>query len=292
LAELISKIYTKTNDYESAYKTFDQLLKNPKYANDYPTKARIYNGLAKIAYTQGDYKKSIKYMELNMNYYDRDFKSMYMGNLGRIYLKAGDFENAKKHLIASLTNFESPSTINTIKKQLSLSIVFGFFNETKKAFDLLSQVDVDYLKKNYPFDHCVYYEYKGHIEFLHALNTGDKSCIKKALKTLHHALKLAVDFTVDGTCEGQTCRLLAEVYLHQKDYEKAREYATRAFRISRLINERYEVGVTYWIFGRLAEIDNDPKRAEFNYHMSKKILTDIGAKYELERLHDTPVAVE
>jgi tetratricopeptide (TPR) repeat protein len=173
-----------------------------------------------------------------------------------------------------------------------LSLAHGLLNQTETSLSILDEIDIDYLKENYPFDHCVFYEYKGHIEFLHALQSGKTSYIKKALKTLHHSLKLACEFTVNGSAEGQTCRLLAEVYLHLEDYDRAREYATRSFRISQLINERYEIGVVYWIFGKLAEHDNDKQRADFNYHMSKKILTDIGAKYELKRLHKTPVAVE
>ena len=113
---------------------------------------------------------------------------------------------------------------------------------------------------------------------------GDRGMIDKAIRTLKTGLKIAEEFAPHGSGVGQICRVLAEIYLYLEKYREANDYAVRSFRISSHIGERYEVGVLHWVFARIAEHENDHRKAEINLRMSEKILADIGAKYELRRL--------
>jgi len=155
---------------------------------------------------------------------------------------------------------------------------------------LNTEINQDDLR-GYTQDNIIWHEFKGYLLFLKAQTSeNQKPLLEEAKDTLQRGLNLAEDFAPSGSGAGMTCRMLAEVYLYSEDYAKASEYAQRAFRISTKINERYELGILHWVFSRLAEHDGDYQRAETNLALSKKILTEIGAAYELKRLHTSVAA--
>jgi tetratricopeptide (TPR) repeat protein len=287
LLDLISYIFIKTNDFESANRIYNMILNDNRFNSKPWLRAKAYDGLAKISFFQSKYVESLKYINKIMRLIDNDrYKYFLVGNSARINIKIGQFEKAiaQLEMVNNLTaHTNKPITIN--RNTMSLAYAYGLNGNSHYGLEILSNVEQSDLA-DFKQDQIVYHEYKGHLQFMLAKETDDKKMYQQAIETLNEGLKIAYDFAPSSSAVGQPRRILAEIYLYLEDYELAKQNATESFRISSCINERYEVGILYWIFAQMAKHNKDDKRVEFNLQMSRKILTDIGAAYEMKRLHN------
>jgi tetratricopeptide (TPR) repeat protein len=295
IVDIAGDIYIKIGDYTSARKLYNYILKAKQYASDLWLKVKAYDGLAKISFYLGNYMQAIKYLE-TANGYNADgrYRVYNLGNSARIHLMLGNFEKAESNFVKAIELCRKYKLAESIDKNyLSLAYTHGLNGNPHKGLQIMDDsIDPKKLSKD-SVELRVYYEYKGHLEFLRGREVDDRGMIDEAIKTLNTGLKIAEEFAPQGSGVGQICRVLAEIYLYLGKYKKAHDYAVRSFRISSQIGERYEIGVLHWVFAQIAEHENDSHKAEINLRMSEKILTDIGAKYELQRLFkQQPVSVQ
>ena len=218
----------------------------------------------------------------------------YYGNASLIHMLLGDFKKAidlQKKAIGLAKEHDCLEAY--YRSSLAIAYTHGLNGDPEKGLIILdAAIDLSEFDRE-SVELRIYYEYKGHLEFLRGREVEDRGMIDEAIKTLNTGLEIAEEFAPQGSGVGQICRVLAEIYLHLGKYKKSHDYAVRSFRISSHIGERYEIGVLHWVFAQIAEHENDSRKAEINLRMSEKILTDIGAKYELRRLFALqPVSVQ
>lgn len=79
----------------------------------------------------------------------------------------------------------------------------------------------------------------------------------------------------------QTLRMLADVYVAEGDWEKAKETAERAEEAITKISERIELGALYRAYGQIYEHLLDRQKAREYFDKSIDLLYQLGARYEL-----------
>jgi tetratricopeptide (TPR) repeat protein len=286
LLSLAGQFYMRSGRMDLAERLCQDTDTAKKLGIDSFVLAKLYDGLAKIAFYQGKYNESLNYLDKVMTLSDDRHLYYHLGNSARINIKLGKFSKAILLLRKALDVCAlEKNDIAYPRNYLSLGYALALNGEIKEGIKILSKIKL-HNPEEFKTDQIIFYEYKGHLQFMLAKETGDKKMCQQAIETLNEGIEIAYDFAPNGSGMGMSKRILAEIYLYLENYEQAKQNATESFRISTDINESFEVGILYWIFAQLAKHNKDDKRVKINLQMSRKILTDIGAEYEMKRLHN------
>ncbi len=288
LLDIACETYNRCGNYQLSIDLYNLILDRCCDDGDRWLEIRALDGLAKCHYYIGDYPRSIQYLEQAREKDEhQSYKVYFLGNTARIHIKLGKFEKAAEMLKQALdASAYNGSELSACRNRMSLAYCYALQGNHGSALELMNEIDLNLLA-DYPFDHSVFYEYKGYMLYLKAgQEESNNGLLDQALETLKKGLEIAYDFSPEGTCAGQIQRMIAEIFLWKKEYSTAEQYAREAFRISTRINERYELGILHWIFALIAEYNKDPERARFSIQTSEKILSDIDADYEIQRLHE------
>ncbi|MDX9858821.1 MAG: sigma 54-interacting transcriptional regulator [candidate division Zixibacteria bacterium] len=127
---------------------------------------------------------------------------------------------------------------------------------------------------SHPREHAVALEVKGKLETL-------RGNLTKAEKHLSEGLKLSLQIAPESTLVSQTKRLLADVYVAMKDYDRARTVAEEALAVATKINERLEIAACHRVFGQVDAYRGEYESAREWFRKAIDMLAMIGAQYEL-----------
>jgi tetratricopeptide (TPR) repeat protein len=277
LLDLTAQLYIQSGNLSLAGELYKGYLDSGLHQSDAWFRIRVFDGLAHIAFIRADYSESLEYLALATEQPIGSRNLLFnFGNSARINIKLGEFEKAIGLLEEALA-LGVGDDLSNARSYLSLAYAHGLRGAVDKGMMILtSMVDLNKLK-DFKREQAIYYEYLGHLQYLNSLQ-------QKAIVNLGKGLEIATSISSIASGVSQINRKLAEIYLYLGDIEEARNTATTAFTISKDIDEKYELGILHWIFAQIAINDDDPDSVGHNLILSKKILTEIGAKYELKRL--------
>jgi tetratricopeptide (TPR) repeat protein len=274
LLRLAGQGYTQSGNLADARKLYQFILETKERYPDPWLQVIALDGLAAVSFFEGDYHESLSYIkQASKSPAAGKYWPYALGNSARIHIKLGEFDHAIELLSLAIN---LTSDISKVRNLLSFAYAHGLKGDPRKGLDIIGKIEPDSLNKSRP-DLVAYYEYKGHLLFLQG-NSDE------ALEVLNEGLRLSLEEPVFDLGAGQINRKRAEVFLSQGDFENAADTAQEAHRICIKTNERYELGILYWIYARIAQHEGEAEKAEDNLIMAKRILSEIGAKYEIRRM--------
>ena len=201
------------------------------------------------------------------------------GNLGTIYMTKDEWQQAKRHLLASLElNRLHKDEINICRCLLSLGYVSILLREFKEAEGYLKKAYQIIYKNSFVRELAIYHEYSGELDFL-------QNDFEDAEKHYSEALQIGEKIAPKSAIISQATRLLAELQVRNGDLEKALVSCKRSLEVSESLGERLEEAVVYRILGQIYGQKDRKTEAKENFARAMKNLREIGVKFELAKTY-------
>ena len=182
---VLAKVYWALGDLKNAEIRGRDSLAASRRADDKQGHSNALNMLAWIAYIRSDYHTSLEYLEegLQIARGDARKEAQLSGNLGRIKMYLGNFDDAEKRLTAALdhniTNKDETSQANNLMSLGILRVRQRRFTEAanyyRKSLEIIDRLQ---LKR----EKILYLEYAGEL----ALEKGDSFRAKTILSDAYH----------------------------------------------------------------------------------------------------------
>jgi two-component system NtrC family response regulator len=238
-----------------------------------------YNELARIHFIKTEYDKAIEYLKEGLSFCKRmsDNKRIarFSGNLGRIYLRIGKWEEAKKNLLLSLeSNTLNNNLINVCCCYLSLGYLSYLLRDFSQANKYLEKALKLIFENNYTREFAIYSEYSGELEFA-------QGNYEKAKNHYWDCISRMEEIAPESDMISQTYRLLAELQIAEKQYDEALSSCEKALRVAESLGEKIEIGSIHRALGQIYTAKHEKGKAKENFEKSISILEQIGAKFEL-----------
>lgn len=238
-----------------------------------------YNLIAQIYFLTCNFEKSAECLreakELAEKFNDTRMVALISGNLGRIYALLGSWQEAEDSLKLSLAYCQASGTeLSSCKDLLSLGFVACLRRDFKKSSSLLARAFELASKNSFSRELGIYHEYAGYL----ALAVGDD---KQAYSSFSKALEIGQTASPSGCLHSQVYRLLAELQVTRKEFDRALASCQKSLENSRSLGEKLEEGAAYRILGRIYSAKQDKERACEYFKQSISLLQQIGARYEL-----------
>ncbi len=282
-----------------------------KYADDYTASALSLGMLHNII---GEYDKALYWLNkagnLNEKLYEVDL------NLGEVYVKKGNYEEALEHFKRALLKTDSDHTLASI--ETSMSYVYfrmSDFNESerlaKKAIQRLEDKSISLVSAEaYKNLGTVYYAkglfapaigyYTKSLEI--SLQLNDKRAVansynnlgsvyyrqndyEKAIDHLHKCLRIREEIG-DKSGIVYSYNNIGNVYYNRCEYENAEKYYTQCLNISQEIGEQAAITASYNNIGNVYLAKEEFEEALEHYYNSLKISKKIGDKSGIARAYN------
>jgi len=238
--------------------------------------------LARCAFGEGQYLKASEYLERSIDLckrLDDHFRLHAMeANLARVLTSLGDFRAAERCFKNIDAAVQSVSLISRCNYDGSLGYLFVLMRKFEKAAIHILR------SRNLAFENgltrqiATSHEYAGELAFWQ----GDYA---KAEEHYWEAIRIGMEIAPEGDLISQSYRLLAELQVARDQLDDAEESCNRAWTVAEKINERLELGAIRRTRGEIAARRGDAGAAKIAFEESIRILSEIGAKYELARVH-------
>jgi tetratricopeptide (TPR) repeat protein len=239
--------------------------------------------LANVSFRQAQYELAIECLSEAIGLCDKigenGIKARGFGNLGRIYLRIGKWKQAEENLLLSLeSNRLSNDLVNVCCCYLSLGYVSFLLRRFRDSESYNQGALKLVLENNYTREMAIYHEYSGELAFARRDYTLAKEHYEKAIE-------IGEKIAPEGDIISQTCRLLAEVQIAEKEYDQALSSCDRAMKVATSLGERIEIGAIHRALGQIHTAKGKRQKAKENFDKSISILQQIGAKYELGKAY-------
>jgi DNA-binding NtrC family response regulator/uncharacterized protein HemY len=240
------------------------------------------NCLAKCAFSNGQYSKANDYLELALSLAMKIGANQKLGtihaNLGRVLTLLGQLRPAKDYLTFSLTEYDSMSRIKCCNDHAALAYLLILMRDHGEA---VRHIDISRTIANensLARQEAILHEYAGELAFWQ----GDYD---KAEEHYREAIKIGMEIAPKGDLISQSYRLLAELQVARNQLDDAEESCNRAWVVAEKITERLELGAIQRTRGEIAVRRGNAEAAKTAFEEAIRILSEIGAKYELARAH-------
>lgn len=281
---LLGYIFVDLGDLKKAQIEIQDAVASFRRAGDEKGLVYAYNKLAQISFIRAEFKRSIE----SLNHAIEHAKKMkdgplmiarLSGNLGRIYLLMGEWENAQTHMYESIRQNERAGSQASICNNL-LSLGYAAcqqrkFKDSEQFFDRAHDI---IRKRNLKKELAYYHEYRAESAF--EQNEYDQS-----YRDIIQAIEIGEETAPRGSLVCQSWRILAQVQHATQRLNLAEGSLQKALDLSRHLNEKVEEGIGYRIAGQIHAGKNNTKLARERFKLSLACLDKIGSRFELARTY-------
>ena len=242
-----------------------------------------YNKIARIFFVKSEFGKAIEYLndakQISETTGDPRMVAIISGNLGRIHLLMGNWIEAQDLIFSSLKfNERSGDELSLCRDQLSCGYVLCLKREFDQARQYLIQAFEIASRSNYLREMVIYHEYMGTLCF-------EMANYREAEDHYNQIIQLWQNNAPDGDMISQTYRLLAELQVAEKEWDKALQSCRKSLEVSRPLGEKIEEGVVYRILGQIHSFRGEKDNAAEYFKQSITILQQVGAKGDLAKTY-------
>nr|MBN2278249.1 sigma 54-interacting transcriptional regulator [candidate division Zixibacteria bacterium] len=276
---LLYRNYSGLGDFRNAERYAQDALAFLRRADDSIGMVGALNGLGKLAYIRGDFSKSIEFITeaIELSRGDNIRMAELIGNLGRIELLAGGWQNAEDHLGTALKLAgELNQPLSIARGYLSLGHLYlrqRKFNQSAQEF---RAAEILIEANNYRRDRIIMLELEGELAF----ELGD---MIQARKVLTRAFDLGRELAPESALITQITRRMAQVELALDNLDEALTLAQRALDLAARLGEKAEIGLSRMIIAEIFSArDNNPSAFEYS-ESGLEILREVGDPYDLGR---------
>lgn len=240
------------------------------------------NSLARCAFIEGQYEKAKTYLVrsigLAVKLGDKPRYAPLNPNLGRVLALLGEFQPARQCLEIKTEIFGFNTPANQCRQFLSLAYTLIQLRDYRRTVENLDYALKMANSNSLPRELCIYHEYAGELCFW-------QDDYDKAEEHYREAIKIGEEIAPDGDIISQSCRLLAELQVARNQLDDAEESCNRGWTVAEKITERLELGAIQRTRGEIAARRGDADIARTAFDAAIRILSEIGAKYELARAY-------
>jgi len=276
---VLSQAYSAVGDLKNAEMRARDALAAYRRGSDRIGQGDALNELARVAYIRCNYKAVYSHLEEALELVgDKPRKRAQMtGNMGRILLRLGQWDDAKTYLQDTLKFFEEN---NQEVSQVNNLLDIGFLQIRRREFTeavrnlnrALEKIVALGLKR----EKIYHLEYYGEL----LLEKGDYF---KAKAVLSEAYQKGMMLAPGSALVSQSGRRLAEVELALDNTDEAMKYGQKALELALALGERAEIGLSYRIIARIFAARGDFPEAFENIEQAIEILREVGDPYDLAR---------
>lgn len=295
LQKLIARIQMDMGDLEEAEQTYRDCLATWRRIREKTGIFECYNRLAQIKFIKGDYDGSANFVLKAIDSFKSAAKDdsnaeitliRYSGNLARIYLLSGKWDEAEKLLRECVEhNRRHHVTDSLVRNLLSLGYLGIRKRNQRLCEDCFAEVKSLLDSTQLPREEGILYEYMG--EYYTEFYKFDL-----ALQAFQKALKVAQKMPSNNTMISQTYRRRSELYLAMGRHDLAYKDAKIALNAAREVGENVEVAASLKVLA-LASLRHHVADDKTDYiSEAENAFTTINEKYELARMHLAFSAIE
>jgi transcriptional regulator with GAF, ATPase, and Fis domain/Tfp pilus assembly protein PilF len=280
---LLGVVALRTGEYEGAREHFENVIGTYRRAGYQEGLAAAYNNLALVYKNQGRYKESTRYLEEALRIAERcGFfvdSATYLHNLGILHDKLGEFDLAEEHFQRALTIYTDVGYHAGRCRALNcMGIVRRRRRDFAASESLSRQARAIAEERDFARERVIVEEALGDL----ALERGDMDEARRHYETTS---ALADQVASESDLTVQIARRLGDFELACGNVEAAERHAARALSLARDLGDRHEEGCALRLHGFVRLDQGDLEGAAASLHEATELLSALGIRYELARLH-------
>jgi tetratricopeptide (TPR) repeat protein len=230
--QIADKYHTIETDSSIAYRI--KTITLARELNDFEELMKAYYSMAIDHIFKGNFDTAFDYLkqanDLALKHRNKEMEAAVLNSTGYAYMKQGKYNMAIDYYLKYLKMSENEGwTYNCIRALANLGEINRRLGNTEQSFQYLKQAE-EINNQLYPVSSDwlmphIYNEYA-----FNYLNLGDYD------EALHHALKadsIVLPFGTINRC--YTKGILASIYLHRNDYERALQNAQESFEQANIL---------------------------------------------------------
>jgi transcriptional regulator with GAF, ATPase, and Fis domain len=244
---LLYRNYSELGDYKLSQRYAYDALAFFRRGNDKSGMVDSLNGLARIAFIQGKYQNAIDFLNeaVDLSRGNNIQILELVGNLGRVEILSGDWEQAEEHLKTALKlAADLNQDVSLARNHLSrgyLNLRMRQYTVAAREFRSASQIIEE---KELFREKLLLMEYEGEL----AQEMGD---IVQAKQILTEARDICRESVPESSLAAQITRRLAQAELALDNSEEALKLAQKSLDIATAIGEKNEIGLSQVIIAEL-----------------------------------------
>jgi len=277
---LLGNIYLALGELKKAEIEIRDAIASFRRVEDERGMVEAYNKLAQMFFIQADFAQSIEALTQATEHAKKIKDGALViarlsGNLGRIYLLAGEWEKAQRHLLESIRQNERVKNEISICKGF-LSLGYSAFQQRrfKQAENFYEKAYRIIQGKGLKRELAIYHEYQAEL----ALEQGE---YEKSHQHVSHAIQIGENIAPRSSLVCQSYRILAQLQLAIQKLNSAESSCQKSWELSKSLSEKVEEGIVYRVWARIHAQRNNKRKAVENFRLSIDCLEKIGCKFEL-----------
>jgi len=235
------------------------------------------NAMAHVHFISGNLRRSLEVLQQSLSiiaeYNTKQQENTVRRNLVSIHINLGEFSKAL-NVLDRLESDISESWERVKHDRLRASIQLRQLAFDKARRTLLATYE-SFKQEDAARELSVCLEYLGLLEYY-------RGRYGKARKYYQQVLDMPEP---TASAVAQTLRMLTDVYVAEKKWQKATATAKDAEAAILKINERIELAALWRAYGQIHTHYGEPERSRDYFRKSIDLLREIGAKYELALSH-------
>ncbi len=276
---VLSKAYSAIGDLKNAEMRARDSLAAYRRAQGKLGQIDSLNELARISYIRCNYVQAVAFLEdaLSMVVNNPRKVAQLTGNIGRIRINTGDWQQAEKELTETLEyDYQASEEISQAINLLSLGalqmrqrklILAG--RTLDKALEIISRLG---LKR----EKVIYLEFAGELAF-------EKRDLYKAKAILSNAYDKGMMMAPGSALVSQSARRLAEVELALDNIDDAMKYGQKALELSLKLGEKLEVGLSRRVIAEVFAAKGAHEDAVEYINGAVEVISDLDEPLETAR---------
>ncbi len=276
---VLSQSYSAVGDLKNAEMRARDALASYRRGDDRVGQGDALNELARTAYIRCNYKAVYSYLEEALELVgDKPRKRAQMtGNMGRILLRLGQWDDARIYLNDTLKYFEeNHQEVSQVNNLLDIGFLQIRLREFAEAVRNLNKALEKIAALGLKREKIYYLEYYGEL----LLEKGD---FFKAKAVLSEAYQKSMMLAPGSALVSQSARRLAEVELSLDNFDDAMKYGQKALELALAIGEKAEIGLSRRIIARVFAAKGEFGEAFENIEQALEVLREVGDPYDLAR---------
>ena len=276
---VLSKAYSAVGDLKNAEMRARDALAAYRRASEKLGQIDSLNELARVAYFRCNYAEAVAFLEdaLSMVTDNQRKVAQLTGNIGRIRINTGQWQQAEKELAETLEyDYQASEEISQAINLLSLGalqmrqrklILAG--RTLDKSLEIISRLG---LKR----EKVIYLEFAGELAY-------EKGDLYKAKAILSNAYEKGMMMAPGSALVSQSARRLAEVELGLDNIDDAMKYGQKGLELSLKLGEKLEVGLSRRVIAEVFAAKADFDEAIEYINSAAEVVKELGEPLETAR---------
>ncbi len=276
---VLSQSYSAIGDLKNAEMRARDALAAYRRGDDNVGQGDALNELARIAYIRCNYKSVLSHLEESLELVgDKPRKRAQMtGNMGRILLRLGQWDEARRYLFDTLKFFvENNQEVSQVHNLLDIGFLQIRLREFADAVRNFNKALEKIVSLGLKREKIYYLEYYGEL----LLEKGDYF---KAKAVLSEAYQKGMMLAPGSALVTQSGRRLAEVELALDNMDDAMKYGQKALELALAIGEKAEIGLSRRVIAQIFAARGEFGEAFENMEQALEVLREVGDPYDIAR---------